>query len=76
MGRAASKDWPEVTTVVVPDSRRPDGLWPGIQTEEQERIDTILRGMYAELVQQPLSPCLELLVREIEAHWEAPTLHG
>jgi hypothetical protein len=76
MGRVASKEWPKGTCLVVPDTRRPDGFWSNIQTEQQERINTTLRDMYAELSRLPLSPRLTLLVRKIEAHWEAPTLHG
>ena len=70
MGRAVSEDWPEGYLVVVPHAWRGDGLWTGMQAEAQERISTTLREMYADLLQQPLSPSLERLVRQIETRSE------
>ena len=66
MGRAVSEDWPEGYLVVVPHAWRGDDLWTDMQSEAQERISTTLREMYADLLQQPLSPSLERLVRQIK----------
>jgi hypothetical protein len=66
ISRAAVEDWPEDYIIVVPHARRDDGLWSDIQSEAQERIGTTLRGMYAELLQQPLSPGLERVARRIK----------
>ena len=52
MEQAASKHWPEGITITGRYSRRRDGLWRDIQTEEQERIGTTLHKIYAELVQR------------------------
>jgi hypothetical protein len=76
MGHAASKNWPKGTTITGPYTWRPDDFRRSIRTEEHERIGMTLRKTYAELLQQPLSPRLELLVHEIKARWEAPSLHG
>ena len=76
MRRAASEDWPEGCIIVVPHAWRHDDLWRDIQDETHERIGTTLREMYADLVEQPLSPRLTLLPDEIKARREAPTLHG
>jgi hypothetical protein len=62
----AEEDWCEGQLVVVPHAWRGDDLWRNMQVEAQERISTTLREMYAELLQQPLSPGLEGLVRQIE----------
>ena len=70
MGRAVSEDWPEGYLVVVPHAWRGDDLWTDMQSEAQERISTTLREMYADLLQQPLSPSLERLVRQIETRSE------
>jgi hypothetical protein len=43
---------------------------------EQQRIGTTLREMYADLVEQPRSPRLTLLVHEIDVGWKAPIPHG
>jgi len=67
MGCAVSEDWPEGYLVVVPHAWRDDDLWTATQAETQERISTALREMYADLLQQSLSPSLERLVRHIEA---------
>jgi hypothetical protein len=65
MSRVVSEDWPEGYLVVVPHAWRGDDLWIDMQSEAQERIGTTLREMYAELLQQPLSPRLERLVCQI-----------
>ena len=70
MSRAVSEDWPEGYLVVVPHAWRGDDLWTAMQAETQERISTTLREMYAELLQQPLSPGLERLVCQIETRSE------
>ena len=66
MDRAAVEDWLEDYIIVVPHAWRGDGLWMDMQSEAQERIGTTLRAMYAELLQQPLSPGLRRLVSRIE----------
>jgi hypothetical protein len=66
MSRAAVEDWLEDYIIVVPHAWRDEGLWIDMQSEAQERIGTTLREMYAELLQQPLSPCLKGLLRQIE----------
>jgi hypothetical protein len=76
MSRAASDDGQEDYVIVVPHPWRDDDLWQGIRAETHERIGTTLREMYADLERLPLSPCLMLLVRQIEAHRRAPTAHG
>jgi hypothetical protein len=65
MARAAKEDWPIGLIVVVPHAWRGDSLWSDIQAQTQDRIGEGLRAMYAELLQQPLSPELEKLVRKI-----------
>jgi len=72
MGRAVFEDWPEGTIVVVPHAWRGDGLWIDMQSQAQDRIGAALQGMYAELLQQPLSPQLARLIRGIEADHEEP----
>lgn len=70
MGRAAVEDWPEGYIIVVPHAWRDDNLWSDMQSQAQARIGQTLREMYAELLQQPLSPGLERLARQIEARSE------
>jgi hypothetical protein len=76
MGSAASDDGPKDYLIVVPHAWRDDDLWLDIQLEIQQRIGTTLREMYADLGRLPLSSCLMLLVRQIEADQRAPALHG
>jgi hypothetical protein len=71
MSRVVSEDWPEGYLVVVPHAWRGDDLWTDMQSEAQERIGTTLREMYAELLQEPLSPGLKSLARQIELGSEA-----
>jgi hypothetical protein len=75
MGCAVPEEWPEGAIVVVPHAWRDDGLWIDMQSQAQERIGEVLREMSAELLQQPLSPRLEGLVRQIETRSET-LLHG
>jgi hypothetical protein len=70
MVRAVSEDWPEGSIVVVPHAWRDDDLWLEMQHQAQERIGTTLREMYAELLQEPLSPGLERLVGHIQTRSE------
>ena len=70
MSRVVSEDWPEGYLVVVPHAWRGDDLWIDMQSEAQERIGTTLREMYAELLQEPLSPGLQGLVRRIRTGLE------
>jgi hypothetical protein len=76
MGFTADEDWPEGFMIAVPHAWRDDGLWPDMQAAAQERIGTRLREIYAELLQQPLSPSLSGLVQEIATRLEPPRLHG
>ena len=69
---AVSEDWPEDHLIIVPHAWRGDGLWADMQSETQERIGAILREMYAELLQQPLSPGLKRITRQIEVGSETP----
>jgi len=71
MARTAKGDWPIGLIVVVPHAWRGDSLWNDIQAQTQDRIGAGLRTMYAELLQQPLSPELEKLVRKIATGLEA-----
>lgn len=68
MTHAENEDWPIGQIIVVPHAWRGDDLWHSIQHEAQLRIGTNLRQMYADLLQQPLSPGLIQLVHEIEVH--------
>ncbi len=70
MTRAENDDWPIGQIVIVPHAWRGDGLWREIQVDTQQRIGSTLREMYAELLQQPLSPGLIKLTREIELRSE------
>lgn len=72
MGVESSEEWPLDYIVVVPHAWRDDDLWDKIQAEAQERIGQTLREMYAELLQQPLSPDLAKLVGEVSASLETP----
>jgi len=62
----AVDDWQSGDLIAVPHAWRDDGLWPQIQATAQERIGTDLRTMYSELLQQPLSPGLLEVAREVE----------
>ena len=66
MGRAANDNWPEGQLLVVPHAWRGDRLWSDLQAEAQDRIESALRAMYDHLLQQPLSPRLSKLIRQIE----------
>ena len=66
MERAANDNWPEGQLLVVPHAWRGGSLWSDLQTGAQDRIGSALRAMYADLLQQPLSPQLGKLVRQIE----------
>ena len=70
MGRAANDNWPERQLLVVPHAGRGDGLWSDLQTEPQDGIGAALRAIYADLLQQPLSPRLVKLIRQIETRLE------
>ena len=70
MGRAANDNWPKRQLLVVPDAERGGSAWSDIQAEVQDRIGAALRAMYADLLQQPLSPRLLKLVRQIETRLE------
>ena len=70
MARVENDDWPIGQIVIVPHAWRGDGLWREIQVDTQQRIGSTLREMYAELLQQPLSPGLIKLTREIELRSE------
>ncbi len=66
MGRAANDNRPEGQLLVVPHSGRGGRLWSDLQTGAQDWIGSALQAMYADLLQQPLSPQLGKLVRQIE----------
>ena len=71
MGRAANDNWPEGQLLVVPHAGRGGSFWSDLQTEAQDRIGSALRAMYADLLQQPLSPRLIKLIRQIDTRLEA-----
>ena len=75
MGRAANDNWLEGQLLVVPHARWGDSLWTAIQAEAQDRIGVTLRAMFADLLQQPLSPQLVSLIRQIDARLET-SRHG
>lgn len=72
MADDVTEDWPTGLIIVVPHAWRGDSLWRDIQAQTQDRIGMGLKIMYAELLQQPLSPGLERLIQEIEASLETP----
>ena len=66
MGRAANDNWPERQLLVVPHAGRGGSAWSDIQAEAQDQIGAALLAMYADLLQQPLSPQLGKFLRQIE----------
>jgi ferredoxin-NADP reductase len=70
MGRAANGNWPEGQLLVVRHARRCYSLLNDTQAEAQERIGVTLQAMYAALLQQPLSPRLNKLIRQIDSRLE------
>jgi hypothetical protein len=52
-------------------AERNEGLWPEIQARTQGRIGANLRTMYGELLQQPLSPALLNIARQVERQLNA-----
>ncbi len=70
MGHAANDNWPEGQLFVVPHAQRGGNLWGDLQTEAEDRIGTALWVMYADLLQQPLSPQLVKLIRQIDTRLE------
>jgi hypothetical protein len=76
MAEDVKEDWPIGLIVVVPHAWRGDSLWSDIQVQTQDRIATGLRAMYADLLQQTLSPQLEALVHKIETDLETSQHDG
>ena len=70
MGRAANDNWPKRQLLVVPYAARGNRLSTNLQAEAQDRIGSALVAMYADLLQQPLSPRLVKLIRQIETRLE------
>jgi hypothetical protein len=70
MGRAANDNWPKRQLLVVPHAARGKRLSTHLQAEAQDRIGSALLAMYADLLQQPLSPRLVKLIRQIETRLE------
>jgi hypothetical protein len=66
MQDVGSEDWQGGDLFVVPHAWRDDHLWPQIQAATQDHIGLNLRTMYGELLQQPLSPGLLNIAREVE----------
>jgi hypothetical protein len=64
-------DWQGGDLVVVPLAWRDYELWSNIQATTQDHIGISLRSMYGELLQQPLSPALHDIAREIERRHHA-----
>jgi hypothetical protein len=75
MADAVKNDWPLGELIIIPHVWRDNSLWSDIQAEAQDQIAAALQAMYVVLLQQPLSPQLAKLVREIEAHLEG-SQHG
>jgi hypothetical protein len=69
---AGCDDWQCGELVLVPLSWRDEELWSQIQANTQGHIGTNLRSMYSELLQQPLSPALLDIARQIERQLNAP----
>jgi hypothetical protein len=70
MGHAANDNWPKRPLLVVPHAARGNRLSIHLQAEAQDRIGSALLAMYADLLQQPLSPRLAKLIRQIEMRLE------
>ena len=71
MADDVKQDWPIGLIIAVPHAWRGDSLWNEIRGQTQDRIGTELRAMYADLLQQPLSPGLERLVCQIKTRSES-----
>jgi hypothetical protein len=67
MADAVKDNWPLGELIIIPHAWRDDSLWSNIQAEAQDQIGPALQAMYAALLQQPLSPQLAKLIRQIEA---------
>jgi hypothetical protein len=70
MAHAANDNRPESQLIIVPDAWQGDRHWTDLSAGVQDRIGVALQGMYADLLQQPLSPRLKKLIRQIEARLE------
>ena len=70
MADAVKNDWPLGELIIIPHAWRDASLWSNTQAEAQDGIEAALQAMYTALLQQPLSPQLARLVREIEARRE------
>ena len=71
MRRAANDNRPKGQLSGVLHAERGDGLWSDIQAETRDRIGAAtLRAMYADLLQEPLSPRLQKLIRQIRTQHE------
>jgi hypothetical protein len=68
---AGGEDWQGGEIFVVPHAWRDDELWLKIQATTQDHIGLNLRTMYSELLQQPLSPALLNVAREVERRMDA-----
>ena len=68
---ADGEDWQDGEIFVVPHAWRDDNLWPEIQAITQDQIGLNLRTMYSGLLQQPLSPALLDVAREVERRLHA-----
>jgi hypothetical protein len=71
MNDIGGEDWHDGDLIMVPHAWRDDDLWPQIQANTQAHIGLNLRTMYSELLQQPLSPLLQVAAREIERRLNA-----
>jgi len=76
MAPAADEDWSVGQIIVVPHAWPDDSLWTNIQAETHDWIGANLQAMYAGLLQQPLSPPLMSLAREIETGLATPQHAG
>jgi hypothetical protein len=76
MAPATDEDRSVGKMIVVPHAWRDDSLWNDIQAETHDRIEANLQAVYAGLLQQPLSPPLIKLIRQIETRLEIPQHAG
>ncbi len=71
MQDSAIEDWQGGDFILVPLAWRDYDLWSEIQATTQCSIGANLRTMYGELLQQPLSPALLDIARQVERQLNA-----
>ena len=76
MERAANNNWSKGQLPPVPHAWWDDSLWSYYQTRVHDRLGAALRAMYSNLLQQPLSPRLVKLIRQIDTRLETSRYAG